>query len=126
MTSDPGRTVLVVDAANVIGAVPDGWWRDRAGAAARLHAALVAAPLPYDDVILVLEGRARPGAPEGCAGRVRTIHAPGLGDDELVAQCRSRTLAGDTVTLATADRGLVARVAPLGVAVTGPRGIPRT
>ena len=28
--------VLVVDAANVVGSRPDGWWRDRAGAAARL------------------------------------------------------------------------------------------
>ena len=27
---------LVVDGANVVGSRPDGWWRDRAGAAARL------------------------------------------------------------------------------------------
>ena len=30
----------VVDASNVIGSRPDGWWRDRAGAARRLVAAL--------------------------------------------------------------------------------------
>jgi len=29
---------IVVDVANVMGSRPDGWWRDRAGAAARLHA----------------------------------------------------------------------------------------
>ena len=29
--------VLVVDAANVVGSRPDGWWKDRAGAARRLH-----------------------------------------------------------------------------------------
>ncbi|WP_307182132.1 NUDIX hydrolase [Demequina sp. NBRC 110055] len=28
--------VLIVDAANVVGARPDGWWRDRAGATSRL------------------------------------------------------------------------------------------
>lgn len=34
--TEPART-WVVDAANVIGARPDGWWRDRAGAARRLY-----------------------------------------------------------------------------------------
>ena len=29
-------TVLLVDVANTVGARPDGWWRDRAGATARL------------------------------------------------------------------------------------------
>ena len=28
---------LIVDGANVVGSRPDGWWRDRAGAAVRLH-----------------------------------------------------------------------------------------
>ena len=32
---------IVVDVANVMGSRPDGWWRDRAGAAARLHAQVV-------------------------------------------------------------------------------------
>ena len=32
--------VLVVDVANVMGSRPDGWWRDRPGAATRLLAAL--------------------------------------------------------------------------------------
>jgi 8-oxo-dGTP diphosphatase len=31
-------TAIVVDVANVMGSRPDGWWRDRAGAAVRLHA----------------------------------------------------------------------------------------
>ena len=41
-------TVLVVDAANVVGSRPDGWWRDRPGAARRLHERLLTADLPYD------------------------------------------------------------------------------
>ncbi len=32
---------IVVDVANVMGSRPDGWWRDRAGAAARLPAEIV-------------------------------------------------------------------------------------
>ncbi len=32
---------IVVDVATVMGSRPDGWWRDRAGAAARLHAGIV-------------------------------------------------------------------------------------
>jgi len=32
----PAVTVIV-DGANVVGSRPDGWWRDRAGAAVRLH-----------------------------------------------------------------------------------------
>lgn len=36
----PRRLVLVVDGANVVGSRPDGWWRDRRGAAARLRSSL--------------------------------------------------------------------------------------
>jgi hypothetical protein len=64
----------VVDAANVIGARPDRWWRDRMGAAARLYdriRRLPAAggrtgPVPLPErVVLVLEGAARGGVPAG-------------------------------------------------------------
>jgi 8-oxo-dGTP diphosphatase len=61
---------IVVDAANVMGSRPDGWWRDRAGAAARLHSAIVRlaasgrATLPDDNTVtpgfvVVLEGAAK-------------------------------------------------------------------
>ena len=115
--------VLVVDGANVVGSVPDGWWRDRAGAAARLHAGLQNADLSFDWVVLVLEGSARAGVPEGEAGGVTTVHAPGVGDDEIVAQCRDHTTSGDTVTVASADRGLLSRLDPLGVTTLGPRAL---
>jgi 8-oxo-dGTP diphosphatase len=42
---------IVVDVANVMGSRPDGWWRDRAGAAVRLHGELV---------LLAASGRAVP------------------------------------------------------------------
>jgi hypothetical protein len=48
---------LIVDGANVMGSRADGWWRDRAGAMARLHGELaglaargVAGPVPGGDV----------------------------------------------------------------------------
>jgi hypothetical protein len=59
---------FVVDAANVIGSRPDGWWRDRPGAAARLLSALAAALRSgalTGPVVVVLEGAARAGAPVG-------------------------------------------------------------
>lgn len=139
MHLSPSRSVLVVDGANVVGSVPDGWWRDRPGAAARLHAGLVEAAetgnLGYAEAVLVLEGRACSGVPSGPPGpadqgapgaRVRTVHAPGSGDDEIVAQCRDLAAEGAAVTLATADRGLIARVRHLGVAIVGPRTIRRS
>ena len=56
-----GMQVLIVDGANVVGSRPDGWWRDRAGAARRLHDQLSVASLPQDEVVLVLEGEAKRG-----------------------------------------------------------------
>jgi 8-oxo-dGTP diphosphatase len=54
---------LVVDAANVVGSRPDGWWRDRAGAATRLLGALSAAVRPGLPADLVLaEAPVGPGA----------------------------------------------------------------
>ena len=118
---------LVVDAANVVGSVPNGWWRDRAGAARRLVDDLSRDPGPggrWDLIVVVLEGAARAGVPASVPGTgIQVVHAPGCGDDELVARCRELVAAGYAVTLGTADRGLRARVRPLGVAVIGPRSL---
>src|ERR1700741_2715903 len=70
-------TTLIIDAANVVGSRPDGWWKDRAGAARRLHEQLLVADLPYDDVVLVLEGQAKGGG-EGGRRRPRP-HRPRRG-----------------------------------------------
>ena len=115
--------ILVVDAANVVGSVPDGWWRDRPGAAARLHGRLVRAALPFDSVVFVVEGAARRGVSVGVEGGVTTVHAPGVGDEEIVSRCQELVDGGATVALASADRGLLARVEPLGVLAMGPRSL---
>jgi predicted RNA-binding protein with PIN domain len=112
--------VLVVDGANVVGSRPDGWWRDRAGAAARLHESLAAADLAYDVVVLVLEGAARAGRPAGMSGGVLTVHAAGSGDDAIVDQVQTLSAADSEVLVVTADRGLRDRVASAGARVVGP------
>jgi hypothetical protein len=112
--------VLVVDGANVVGSRPDGWWRDRAAAARRLHDHLSTCDLPYDEAVLVLEGEARAGPPAGREGTVRTVHAAGSGDDTVVAVVQQEVAAGHEVVVATADRELRARVGEAGGSCTGP------
>jgi 8-oxo-dGTP diphosphatase len=107
---------LVVDAANVVGSRPDGWWRDRAGAAGRLLREVAAAgpgvlARPQGGfgwaarLVVVLEGMAS-RAPD-TAG-VEVVRAPGSGDDTIVdIVCR-----GGEWLVVTADRGLRARLPP--------------
>ena len=108
--------VLIVDGANVVGSRPDGWWRDRAGAARRLHEQLSTAGLPHDEVVLVLEGAARRGNPAGEDGRLHTVHASGSGDDAIVEAVKAQVEVGDgrDVTVVTADRALRDRVEAAG------------
>lgn len=114
--------MLLVDAANVIGSRPTGWWRDRAEAArtfvAQLGAA-VASGLIDQPVVVVLEGKSRQGVPSGLADGVTVIHAEGSGDDALV-DVVARGVSGEAVTLVTADRELRRRAEALGAEVVGP------
>ena len=107
-------TVLVVDGANVVGSRPDGWWKDRAGAARRLHEGLLVADTSYDVIVLVLEGAAKGGVKAGRDAHLRTVHAKGSGDEAIVAETRSAAAAGNRVTVVTADRFLRARCEGLG------------
>ena len=133
---------IVVDVANVMGSRPDGWWRDRAGAAARLHAQIAALaasghPILPDETdppefVLVLEGAARPAAAQIDAAqidaaqidaaqrpqaRVRVVQADGSGDDAIAALARD--LPGRRFVV-TADRELRRRSVAAGAAVFGP------
>ncbi len=119
MTAPP---LVIIDAANVVGSVPDGWWRDRRGAAERLRDRLAQDGVPgYTDpveIVLVVEGAAR--GVESIPG-VRVETAPGSGDDriaELAAGARGRPC-----LVVTADRELRRRVSESGAEVTGPRAL---
>ncbi|MEU3948621.1 NTP pyrophosphohydrolase [Streptomyces sp. NPDC029526] len=122
--NDSTVPLVIVDAANVVGSVPDGWWRDRRGAAERLRDRLAADGLPGRtgplEIVLVVEGAARGVEP---VPGVRVESAPGSGDDHMV-ELVSR--AGDRpVLVITADRELRRRVTALGADVAGPRSAPR-
>lgn len=136
------RVVLVVDGANVVGSRPDGWWKDRAGAAARLRDRLAALAvsglagppedlpdgLPalsvcYPEIVLVVEGAAREiaGAPDPAPlAPVQVVAARGSGDDAIVDLVIARH-PDVTHLVVTADRELRGRCAAAGAVVLGPR-----
>lgn len=127
---------LIVDGANVMGSRPDGWWRDRPAAIARLHTELTplaqagVAELPghatgatldrwFPQVVLVVEGKARAAwdIPPGDGG-VRVVAAPGEGDEtivEVAARVRGRAI------VITADQELRRRCLAVHADVAGPR-----
>ncbi|MFG3404990.1 NTP pyrophosphohydrolase [Streptomyces sp. NPDC048142] len=124
--SDDDTVLVIVDAANVVGSVPDGWWRDRRGAAARLRDSLVpyaAAGLPGApgpvELVLVVEGAARGVA--SVAG-VRVEPATGSGDD-LIAELAAGASPDRDCVVVTADRGLRQRVQAYGARCVGPRTV---
>lgn len=132
MTTQP-VPLVVIDAANVIGSVPDGWWRDRRGAAVRLRDALADlaadgmsadgvpdwARKPPLDVVLVVEGAAR-GITS--TDTVRVVSAPRAGDDAIV-ELATREGAGRRCLVVTADRELRARVESVGALTCGPYAV---
>jgi len=79
--------VLLIDAANVVGSRPTGWWRDRAGAAeqfvSRVRDATAVSKLS-PSVVVVLEGLARQGVDEGVAERCRAAGSEVVGPNWLL------------------------------------------
>lgn len=129
---------LVIDAANVIGARPDGWWKDRRAAAERLLAAaaeLCIAGVParalglgqdhwWPRVRVVLEGGARGASlPDPLPAGLSVVEAPGEGDPAIIAEVDSlgHDAPVQTVWTVTSDRELQERVASLGSRVLGAR-----
>lgn len=112
--------VLVVDGANVVGSRPDGWWKDRAAAARRLHDSLLVGDTSYDVIVLVLEGAAKGGVRAGRDGHVVTVHAPRDGDTTITAEARTAAERGDRVTVVTADRLLQSAVQAVGATTMSP------
>ena len=125
--------VLVVDAANVVGSRPDGWWKDRAGAAdpaARLARRARVGREPRRG------GRRRGRCRSSAAGRGsswcsrgrrrprRTSPASRSSERRAPATTRSwrrpSGSPGSPVTVVTADRGLIERVRAEGAGHRGP------
>ncbi|WP_133800008.1 hypothetical protein [Kribbella caucasensis] len=149
--TDNDLHLIVVDAANVIGSRPDGWWRDRAGAARRLLTSLTVYqqhPDTHADITVILEGAARAaanpptaadrpsaagppavgrppsaGSPDQPYGELDIVLASGSGDDTIVDVVRAAAdeHQGRPISVVTADRALRARVEALGATAAGPR-----
>ncbi|MFJ7420927.1 NTP pyrophosphohydrolase [Streptomyces uncialis] len=120
-------TLLIVDGANVVGSVPDGWWKDRRGAAERLRDRLAGQaaegveglPGPVE-IVLVVEGAAKGVAP---VPGVRVDEAPGSGDDRIVELAAGARGAPGECVVVTADRELRERVSAVGARTVGPRTV---
>ena len=107
----------VVDASNVIGSRPDGWWRDRPAAARRLVADLDRfAAATGDPVVVVLDGGDPPGA-EHAEVVVAARRGRDAADDEIVALLQDR--GADGARVVTSDAELARRARALGAEVEG-------
>jgi predicted RNA-binding protein with PIN domain len=110
----------IVDAMNVIGSRPDGWWKDRGGAMVRLVENLdqwASGDARTDAVTVVFE---RPPKMPIAAAAIEIAHAPkaaaNSADDEIVRMVQADACPAD-VRVVTSDRTLVDRVQSLGASV---------
>ena len=121
-TAEPAALV-VVDGNNVMGSRPDGWWRDRAGAARRLVAQLGEWAANADrDVLVVFDSAPPAGIDSPPRVEVRFARRRGrdAADDDIAA-----FVAGDAaperLRVVTSDTELARRVRAHGAEVVGAR-----
>lgn len=114
----------LVDGMNVIGSRPDGWWRDRAGAARKLARSLRdLAARTGDEVTVAFEGSEFSDLPPGDNAGLRVVYARRHGRDaadDRIVEAVGRDEDPASLTVVTADRDLAERVRRLGASVVGP------
>lgn len=111
----------VVDAMNVIGSRPDGWWRDREGAGRALLERLESfAGRAGDEVMVVFDGRPFEVSP---GGPVEVVFAPSA--DDAIVQALAADPEPASVTVVTSDLELGERARDAGAKVTGAGGFRR-
>jgi predicted RNA-binding protein with PIN domain len=108
----PTTSRLIVDGMNVIGSRPDGWWRDRRGAMARLVENLARVE-DYDPVVVVLDGKPFDLESDDVDVRFASRRGPNAADDDIAA------MAGEGDTVVTSDADLERRVRANGADVIG-------
>jgi nicotinic acid mononucleotide adenylyltransferase/predicted RNA-binding protein with PIN domain len=118
------RRRIIVDGNNVIGSRPDGWWRDRPGAARKLIAELQErASRTGERIAVVFDGRPLADAPEGVHAGVLVAYAWRAGrnaaDDRITDEVEADAHPA-SLTVVTSDRELSKRVQQLGARVSGP------
>jgi predicted RNA-binding protein with PIN domain len=115
--------VLVVDGNNVVGARPDGWWRDRPGASLRLLGRLQCYGVRTGEQVVLFLDVAQPDLPEGEHDGVVVRYAARRGRDAADERILEFLDAegGEGVEVVTSDRALAegARVRHAGVTGAG-------
>ena len=108
----------VIDAMNVIGSRPDGWWRDRHAAIHRLVGQLDHWAAEVDEHITVVleQPPSRPLPAEQVEIACAPQPGPNSADEEIVRRLDG-WLAESEVTVVTSDRDLAERVRSLGAIV---------
>jgi predicted RNA-binding protein with PIN domain len=110
----------MIDASNVIGARPDGWWRDREGAARRLIDDLRAFARSGEAVTVVLD--TGPSEWAGRDGEIEVAIAPRSGrdaaDDEIARRLDADPDPG-SIRVVTSDSAVAARARERGAEVEG-------
>jgi predicted RNA-binding protein with PIN domain len=113
----------MVDGMNVIGSRPDGWWRDRDAAMARLVDQLERFVAESgDDVTVVFERKPRPALRSTV---IEIAHAPKAGPDAADHEIVRRVEADpqpSSIQVVTSDRWLADRVSAAGAVVLGADG----
>ena len=118
------QVLIVIDAANVVGSRPNGWWKNRPAATASLrdHLSTLAhtglhtpqhpwAATPPIDVVMITEGKAK-GVPSNST--VTVIDAATNGDDAIVEYVENAPHRHRLVV--TSDRQLQQRIHHIGAA----------
>jgi hypothetical protein len=118
-------TRWIVDAMNVIGSRPDGWWKDRRGAMRRIAGQLGQLAATGDEVCVVYDGREFTDPP--AAPGVDVEFAPGGRNaaDRRIAELVEADSDPGSLTVVTSDRELAARVRAAGAEVEGSSGFRR-
>ena len=113
---------VFVDGNNVMGSRPDGWWRDRAGAARRLVAEIIPLALGHGGVwTIVFDGKEPPAIPPSPAS-LTVIHTGQRrrdgADDRIVELVHEQPDRAASLVY-TSDAKLRTRVKALGTQVMG-------
>jgi predicted RNA-binding protein with PIN domain len=114
---------VIVDGNNLMGCRPDGWWRDREGAARRLVERLATWAAGTGAPVIVVFDGAPPSSPISAPGvDVRFAARRGRdAADDVIAGLVARAVDPHALEVVTSDAGLRARVRAHGARVTGAR-----
>lgn len=114
----------LIDGMNVIGARPDGWWRDRPAAMRALVERLSAFAAATGDPVAVVFDAGPAAAAEGVEVALARRRGRDAADDEIAHRVAADAEPG-SLRVVTSDRALAERVRAAGAEVEGASGFRR-